>query len=186
MASITIEPKQPAATNDPFSPLHPHNDFNSTADTLSAWPTQDEIISPLSNPCHLPPPSPAGSDFDPSRGAKPCSPFYTHPTTRTSLEQLRNEAQACGQGYKLHDVESAYQMPPKPSMDQNSDKGLWLTSRRKSKWLGHLTKKQRFAVKALIAVVIVGTMVGIGLGVTKAVGGGVWKSENRQGEIGRP
>lgn len=41
------------------------------------------------------------------------------------------------------------------------------------------------AVKATIAVVTVGTMVAIALGITAAVGGAVWKSDTQQVVIGR-
>ncbi|PGH03932.1 hypothetical protein GX51_03768 [Blastomyces parvus] len=195
MASIRRDVKAVEAGFDPYSPaeqqLTPVDecDPNGTK-SLSAWTTQEDALLPSPNPCHRPLGSPASSDFDPSRGAKPLSPFYVHPTTRTSLEQVRSEAQAYCQGYKLHDAENGYQVPVKPSMDgQASDRGLWgcpNTTRKKSKWLGRLTRKQRLAVKVLIALFIAGSMVGIGLGISISLGGGVWKSKNQQGEIPKP
>ncbi|EEQ85554.1 hypothetical protein RJZ56_007109 [Blastomyces dermatitidis] len=196
MASISQDVKVFDAGFDPYSPMEQQLtpvdecDPNNTK-SLSAWTTQEETLLPSPNPCHRPPSSPAGSDFDPSRGAKPLSPFYIHPTTRTSLEQVRSEAQAYCQGYKLHDAENGYQVPIKPSMDgQGSDRGLWgpcpNSRRKKSKWLGRLSRKQRLAVKGLIALFIAGSMVGIGLGISISLGGGVWKSKNQQGEIPRP
>ncbi|PGH12897.1 hypothetical protein AJ79_03997 [Helicocarpus griseus UAMH5409] len=184
MATVKADKQAAEPTEYPFpSTQKLHDDFDSrTNNSLSPWPTQEESLPSSPNACRLAPPSPASSEFDPSRGAKPCSPFYTHPTTRTSLEQLRTE----GQQYKMHDVENGYQV--KPSMDgQGSDRGLWgHNSRKKSKWLGKLSRKQRFAVKALIAVVIVGAMVGIGLGISVALGTGVWKSNHQSEEIRRP
>ncbi|EEH04036.1 conserved hypothetical protein [Histoplasma capsulatum G186AR] len=195
MASISHDVKAVEANFDPYSPtqrqLSPFDECDSpTPKSLSHWETQD-TLPPSPNPCLLPPGSPAGSDFDPSRGAKPFSPFYTHPTTRTSLEQVRSEAQACCQGYKLHDAENGYQAPIKPSMDcQGSDRGLWRVgpnnAQKKSKWLGRLSRKQRLVVKVLIALFIAGAMVGIGLGISISLGGGVWKSKNQQAEIPKP
>jgi hypothetical protein len=46
-----------------------------------------------------------------------------------------------------------------------------------------LTRKQRVAVKAVIALVTLGSMVAIALGITVAVGGGVWKSDHQRGAI---
>ena len=47
-----------------------------------------------------------------------------------------------------------------------------------------LSKKQRILAHILIALIIVGGAVGIGVGISKAVGGGVWKSINSQSQIG--
>lgn len=47
-----------------------------------------------------------------------------------------------------------------------------------------MPRKQRLAIKLVIAFLIVGAMVGIALGITAAVGGGVWKSHDQQGSIG--
>ncbi|OJD13225.1 hypothetical protein AJ78_06299 [Emergomyces pasteurianus Ep9510] len=196
MASISHDVKAVEAGFDPYSPIQqqltPADEFDpNTTNGLSPWGTQEDSLLPSPSPCHRPCGSPAGSDFDPSRGAKPLSPFYTHPTTRTSLEQLKSESQACYQGYKLHDAENGYQVPVKPSMDgQTSDRGLWgicpSNKQKKSKWLGSLSRRRRLAVKGLIALVIAGGMVGIGLGISVALGGGVWKSKNQQAEIPRP
>ncbi|KKZ66625.1 hypothetical protein EMCG_00188 [[Emmonsia] crescens] len=196
MASISHDVKAVEAGLDPYSPIQeqltPLDECDpNTTNSLSPWATQEDSLLPSPSPCHRPPGSPAGSDFDPSRGAKPLSPFYTHPTTRTSLEQLRSETQVSCQGYKLHDAENGYQMPVKPSIDRpGSDRGFWgicpNSKQNKSKWLGRLSRKQRLAVKGLIALMIAGTMVGIGLGITVALGGGVWKSKNQQAQIPRP
>lgn len=39
-----------------------------------------------------------------------------------------------------------------------------------------MSKKQKFWVQALLAVLIVGAFTGLGLGISKAVGGGVFKN----------
>lgn len=43
---------------------------------------------------------------------------------------------------------------------------------------GGLSKRARVWIKIGVAVLVVGTAVGVGLGVSKAVGGGVWKGED--------
>lgn len=128
------------------------------------------------------------ADFDPSIGAKPCSPFYCHPTTTTSREQLRCDAQLPGRGYCSQDLESGMRTPAKRSMDISKPQSskLWQQKekRRRCDYFKALSRKQRMAVKIFIAILIVGTMVGIAVGITAAVGGGVWRANNRQTSIG--
>ena len=50
--------------------------------------------------------------------------------------------------------------------------------------LGGFEKRQRFWIKIAIAAVVVGAMVGIAIGITKAVGGGVFKSPDSTQEVG--
>ena len=49
---------------------------------------------------------------------------------------------------------------------------------------GRLSRKQRLLVQILIAVLIVGAATALGVGISKAVGAGVWKSNNRDVPIG--
>lgn len=58
------------------------------------------------------------------------------------------------------------------------------TKHRALNCLNGLTKKQKLVVKILIAIVVIGGMVGIGLGISKAVGGGIWKSNDQTSDIG--
>jgi hypothetical protein len=48
----------------------------------------------------------------------------------------------------------------------------------------NLNKRTKIWIKIIIALFIVGSAVGIGIGVSKAVGGGVWKTANSQTQIG--
>ncbi|KAL1964631.1 hypothetical protein VTN77DRAFT_6805 [Rasamsonia byssochlamydoides] len=123
-------------------------------------------------------------DFDPSVGAKPYSPFYCHDTP--SVEKLKNEARISGRGYTSQDLESCLRSPIKHSIEiQNARRSkLWEPKRRHCDCLSALSPAQRLAVKLLIAFIILGTMVGIALGITAAVGGAVWRSNNRQTPIG--
>ncbi|KAH8700279.1 hypothetical protein BGW36DRAFT_373787 [Talaromyces proteolyticus] len=125
-------------------------------------------------------------DFDPHVGAKPCSPFYRH-NNNDSLEHLKNEATISAERYGSNDLENGLSNTShKRSVEIHGvcRSKLWAEKKRRFDCLSSLTKKQRLAVKLLIAFIIVGAMVGIALGITAAVGGGVWKSKNQQGAIG--
>ncbi|KAL2004864.1 hypothetical protein VTN00DRAFT_3137 [Thermoascus crustaceus] len=125
-------------------------------------------------------------EFDPSIGAKPHSPFYRHHHTTTSLEQIKSEVRISTRGYTSQDLESGMRTPYKQSMDIQSNRTskIFEKKKRRCSCMDGLSWKQRIAVKILIAVIIIGTMIGIALGITAAVGGGVWKSNGRQGGIG--
>jgi hypothetical protein len=125
-------------------------------------------------------------DFDPHLGAKPCSPFYRH-NDNDSLEYLKDEATILAQRYGSNDLESGpSNTPHKRSLDIHGvrQSKLWMKKKRRCDCLSSLTKRQRLAVKLVIAFFIVGAMVGIAVGITAAVGGGVWKSHDQQGTIG--
>jgi hypothetical protein len=124
-------------------------------------------------------------DFDPTIGAKPFSPFYRHATTKASEEQLKVEVKIASRGYNSQDLESGSRSVYKQSMDANGRTSkLWAKDKRHCGWMDSMTKKQKIAVKAFLAVLIIGGMIGIALGITAAVGGGVWRSNHRQSSIG--
>ncbi|KAL2001260.1 hypothetical protein VTN02DRAFT_1976 [Thermoascus thermophilus] len=125
-------------------------------------------------------------EFDPSVGAKPYSPFYRHHHTTTSLEQIKSEVRISTRGYASQDLESGMRTPYKQSMDVQSTRtsNIFEKKKRRCSSMDGLSWKQRIAVKMLIAVVIIGSMIGISLGITIAVGGGVWKSNGQQGGVG--
>jgi hypothetical protein len=136
----------------------------------------------------LSPTSPGCEEFDPSQDAKPYSPFYRHPTTRTSLEQLKSETKVYGRGCTSQDLETGTRIRMSGDMDTNCHRLSGWNQKPPKKHralncLRGLTKRQRLAVKLLIAFVVVGGMVGIGLGISKAVGGGFWSSKNRTSDI---
>jgi len=51
-----------------------------------------------------------------------------------------------------------------------------------ARW-GSLSKKQRLWTKILIALLVVAFAIGVGIGISKAVGGGVWAGDSRQEPI---
>lgn len=155
----TENPLLPAASQGGFSPTR------ATAPSLSPTSATEE-------------------DFDPSKDAKPYSPFYKHPTTRTSLEQLKSETRAYSQ-----DLEAGTRVRMSADLNTNCHRLSGWNQKKPKKHralscLNGLTKPQRVTVKILIAIVIIGAMVGIGLGISKAVGGGFWSSDNQTSDIG--
>lgn len=140
-------------------------------------------------------------DYPPSSD-HPFSPFYSHPTTRTSLEQKKSESKVRFQIYE-HDLEAGSRVTqftqPEPAQHCQRDDAVWPSDKvrkqheamAKSKKHGlyspfrHMSKKQKFWVKVLIAIVIIGAITGLGVGITKAVGGGVFRtSSNSSAPIG--
>ncbi|KAJ5327385.1 hypothetical protein MYU51_017983 [Penicillium brevicompactum] len=116
------------------------------------------------------------TEFDPSVGAKPCSPFYRHGSPTISFEQLTYETKHNDRNPShLRDQENAGPYSVYRNESPRRSK-LWEEENKPRSWLQSLTKKQRMALKAVVAVVTVGTMIAIALGITAAVGGAGWKS----------
>ena len=132
----------------------------------------------------------------------PFSPFYSHPTTRTSLEQKKSESKVRFQIYE-HDLENGSRVTtytqPEPLQRRPTDDAVWPSSNvRKQHELmvkskGHnlynpfqrMSKRQKVWVKVLIAILVIGAITGLGVGITKAVGGGVFRtSSNTSAPIG--
>ena len=138
-------------------------------------------------------------DYTPS-STNPCSAFYTHPSTRTSLEQLRTPSKSFDA-----DLESGLGASPRTSMGSAS-KPVELTKTYTTVWpekenieqetmerkmmrrtcapLKHFTPKQCILIKVLIGLLVVGVAIGVGVGISKAVGGTFYKSSSQQGSIG--
>ncbi|KAJ5960058.1 uncharacterized protein N7479_007208 [Penicillium vulpinum] len=114
-------------------------------------------------------------EFDPSIGAKPCSPFYPHSSPTVSHEQLTFETKNASRKSRIRDVEN---VGPYASCRTDSPRRskLWEEENKPLTWLQSLSNKQRMALKAVVAVVTVGTMIAIALGITAAVGGAGWKA----------
>lgn len=124
-------------------------------------------------------------DFDPSIGAKPYSPFYRHATPSLSTEQLTWEARRANQYHVRCTKDLEAQASPTTPTEPQSSRLSKLWTKKKQPWelLQGLNPRQRFAAKAFITMLTLGTMVGIALGITSAVGGGVWKHDKHQRSI---
>ena len=126
--------------------------------------------------------------------SNPFSVFYSHPRTRTSFEQAKSESNLHLPLYH-HDLESGSRIThasvAEPVPELPRDDRVWPCSRSKERTLlakqqkkkgcspfRRFSKKQKFWVQALIALLIIGAFTGLGLGISKAVGGGVFKNSN--------
>ncbi|KAF1815862.1 hypothetical protein P152DRAFT_199891 [Eremomyces bilateralis CBS 781.70] len=163
---------------------------------LSIRPSVDASTQPISTTTTL------GNDFD---TANPVSPFYSHPTTRQSLEKAASESRTRLDFYD-QDLESQpASIPaaasstthlPKPSMDARpKDCTVWPTQRtlkqkakiakreRACNPLLGLNKRQRWGVKVLIILLVLAAAVGVGVGISRAVGGGIWAGNGKTKDI---
>ncbi|TKA67497.1 hypothetical protein B0A49_08544 [Cryomyces minteri] len=139
----------------------------------------------------------------PQEGSSPLNPFsafYSHPATRHSLEEARTASKTHFQVYET-DLEaglSTADLPKQSSLDGNAKEcTMWpskKTLREKAKLqekatrrmynpMRNLSKKQKLYAKILIALLVVAAAVGIGIGVSRAVGGGVWAGNNTAKKI---
>ena len=140
-------------------------------------------------------------EYDPT-STHPFSAFYSHPTTRTSFEQLKS-ASTGNVAIKVYeaDLESGSRTrfssePPIsiatkecsvwPARHQLVQKSIALKQSRGCGPFRKLSKNQRLLVKILIALFIIGAATGIGIGVSKTVNAGVYKNNNQQTQIGSP
>ncbi|KAK4971126.1 hypothetical protein LTR28_013796 [Elasticomyces elasticus] len=185
------------ATIDPPSNAHPLLRSNSQSDTpLTLTPTATrQSTIPTDITLNMPPPNPH-------------SPFYAHPCTRTSLEQLRNASKThldiyetaatpdleAGGGTYTPFASSTTDLPPHYSNGGAAKEcAVWpskqtlkqqqLLERRRRRpcarcyccgFMQGWSKKQRLLFQLLIALFVVAAAVGLGVGISRAVGGGVW------------
>ena len=134
---------------------------------------------------------PASREDYPPSSDHPFSPFYSHRTTRTSLEQKKSESRVRFQLYE-HDVESGSRVTQEPAQHCHTDDAVWPCNKSRNQHdamlkskehnsfspLSRLSKKQKFWVKVLLAIVVIGAITGLGVGITKAVGGGVFRTSS--------
>lgn len=123
-------------------------------------------------------------EFDPSIGAKPSSPFYRHGSPTISHEQLTLETKAANRNQsQLRQLENA---GPYSALRTDSPRRskLWEEENQSRSCMESLSSRQRMALKAVVAVVTVGSMIAIALGITAAVGGGAWRDSTQKAVIG--
>jgi hypothetical protein len=119
------------------------------------------------------------SEFDPCSNAPFTSPFYDHDPPRISSDCVRNKTTTV-QLYALPTQSSSTStLKKKPKKKQP----CMTKPRQGSRWWAGMSQKQRLALKLLLAVVLVGAIVGLAVGITKRVGGGVVKSGNQVSTI---
>ncbi|KAI9880272.1 MAG: hypothetical protein M1830_004391 [Pleopsidium flavum] len=169
----------------PTTSSHPQLTVDRASDDTISSPTLTQAASQCPT---------LNEEYDPTSN-HPFSAFYCHPTTRTSFEQLKNESKTHIQVYEM-DLEAAHSRKSLAQSREPKECSVWpgrntlkkqsLLACKGNRWnpMRKLNKRQKLWAKILIALVIVGAAVGIGVGISKAVGGGVWKSANEQTQIG--
>lgn len=136
--------------------------------------------------------------------SNPYSAFYKHPEARRSMDassapQSKTQLDVTS----LHrDVEAgpplsaATTQQPKSSVDGRVKECTMWPSRqavidqrktykraRGCELFKNLTNKQRLWAKIIIALIVVAAAVGLGVGISRAVGGGVWAGQGKSKEI---
>lgn len=130
--------------------------------------------------------------------SSPISPFYDHSVTNLSLEATKSHSFAKNNS-KQHvavyesDIEACLTESKSNIISQkktnNTSCSVWpgqkalkeaklAEKRRKECWnpMRGLDKRTKFWIKIAIAAFIVGIAVAVGLGISKAVGGGIWQT----------
>lgn len=121
-------------------------------------------------------------EFDPHVGAKPYSPFYRHGSPTISYEQLTFEPKndtTPRNRTQLRDIENA---GPYSALRTDSPRRskLWEQENPPRTCMQSLSSRQKMALKAVVAIVTVGSMIAIALGITAAVGGAAWRDSTEQ------
>ncbi|KAA8648886.1 hypothetical protein EYZ11_006419 [Aspergillus tanneri] len=145
--------------------------------TLAAVPEAHTLPSSLATPVQ---------DFDPCIGAKPSSPFYRHATPSVSLARLKLQSKN-PQAREVHEDPENIPDTTRSSVTgdrSHRDSKLWAQEKTRCGCMQSLSKKQQIILKAAIAIGTLGSMMAIALGITAAVGGGVWKSDHQHRVIG--
>lgn len=143
------------------------------------------------------PPTPAEQDaeYDPCKLAKITSPFYmyNHDSPRPSADLRHGKVSLA---VTDRDLELGEITPSvtQEKMTAQTDKpkrfrlNFWqrrqdcLTKPKQKWWIQRLPKKQRYTVKALIALVVIGAMIGIAVGIASAVNSPVYGSNKTVGD----
>ncbi|RMZ74121.1 hypothetical protein GMOD_00004970 [Pyrenophora seminiperda CCB06] len=184
----TVQPSPGPITPSAHQPLRspPSNDSTMSSATADAETAKKEWAADPSNPY---------------------SAFYKHPEalreTRQSLVDGQHNGKHLGLAVHEHDLEggvplsvASTQQQSKQSVDGRvKECTMWPTrqavlDKRKSykrkrgcAFFRNLTSKQRLWAKIVIALLVVAAAVGLGVGISRAVGGGVWAGDGRSREI---
>lgn len=157
-------------------------------DDKDKTPPASQIVSNIQSPALSYQSTPVihhnhSQDFDPSIGAKPYSPFYPHGSPTISYEQLTFETKAADRNRsQLRDIENAGPYMSRNDSPQRSK--LWEGNRQPRSCMHGLSNRQRMFLKAVIAVVTVGSMIAVALGITAAVGGTAWRASAKETALG--
>lgn len=184
---LTIE--QPAPSRSPSNRSRVLSTIEDVDSTHSLSPTH----------AHPPPVQMA----DQTEQNNPFSPFYSHSSTRYSLEAQKSESK---QNITLYSESNDVEACITPQKTQGSRASLFknkTTTKECTVWPGQkalkekkkamkfarqknglcgcmagYSKRTRLYIKIAIALLVIGVAVAVGVGVSKAVGGGVWKNSH--------
>ena len=157
----------------------------------SEKPSMESLSSAFATPATEHPPMP--KTYDPV-SSNPCSAFYSHPTTRTSFEQRKSESKVNIQVYQ-HDLESGSRVAHSTYASGTEKNPVWPcksqllrqeSEMRRSRTCGpfkNMTKKQTLITQILLALLVIGAVFGLGIGVAKATNSGIYKNPNSQTSI---
>ena len=171
--------------------------------SLGKKPSFDTISPCSSNLTTSEYPNTKEDDYDPiSNSQHPFSAFYSHPTTRTSLEQAQSQSKIHIAVYQ-NDLESGSRITqaeavPEVGYHHKEDDKVWpcaetlrkkkLAIQQKGRGCSpfkRLSKKQKIVVHTIIVILLIATITGLGVGISKAVGGGVFRTtKNSNAPIG--
>ncbi|KAL8909152.1 MAG: hypothetical protein Q9171_005157 [Xanthocarpia ochracea] len=169
------------------SPLHTKNTFNNNPSTTS-----------------LPAPTPntEAETYDPT-STDPFSPFYSHARASESRSRVHIRSSTAEDvdlekghpsGITISNVPSTVsaannnilQHPNQPSRCQNKQSLLCRSEAKNAQgWWRNLSKRQKVLVHLLIGLIFIGAVTGLGVGVSKAMGTGIWKTESASEPLGR-
>ncbi|KAL8924606.1 MAG: hypothetical protein Q9208_003921 [Pyrenodesmia sp. 3 TL-2023] len=128
------------------------------------------------------------STYDPT-STDPFSPFYSHARASESSRRLHKQSSSVSHpnnpnGHDQYDLEKAlpvtvtetHKSSTLSTNDANKPSLLCQCSAKKTggRWR-NMSKKQRMWVRVLVVLLFVGAVTGLGLGVSKAMGTGIWK-----------
>ena len=155
-------------------------------------PSMESLSSVFATPAtETPPPLPKA--YDPT-SANACSAFYSHPSTRTSFEQQKSESNVHFQVYQ-HDLESGSRVAQSTYASNTEKDPVWPcraqlarqeSEMRRSRTCGpfrRMSKKQKLTAQILLALLIIGAVLGLGIGLAKANHTGLYKNTNSQTTI---
>ncbi|RDW68427.1 hypothetical protein BP5796_09084 [Coleophoma crateriformis] len=180
---LTIEP--PAATRAPVNRSHVLSTIEDVDSTHTLTPCQS---------------STPGASRAPSEKNHPFSPFYSHSSTRYSLEAQKSESKLNIATYSdSNDVEACITQQKSGTSNlktftSTKECTVWpgqkalkrkkqemKFARQKNGLCGCMagySKRTRLIIKLMIAFLVVGAAIGVGLGISRAVGGGIWRSSS--------
>ena len=117
------------------------------------------------------------------------APFYKSPAHSESKQQINSyetDVEACLTPQKtkntLGDIRSNNDNAVWPGQQALKRKKKMMRKERGKQalcgWMAGMPKKTQIWIKVLIALLVIGAAVGVGVGVSRAVGGGIWKNKN--------